>query len=267
MRHDIVLTYLEDCSGGNISPPWPLGRGGLNFHKLLAAQLSPALSDLSAKCSSPDFCALRRCGVAVSCVMAEEPLDLFTASAPTPPRASAVDLPSYRQRLGNLAAHEIYIGTSSWKYPGWCGPIYDEQRYLTRGKFTEAQFNRTCLAEYAEAYRSVCVDAGYYQFPMDKYFAELCAQVPDGFRFAFKVTDEITIRKSPGLPRFGARAGTTNPNSLNAEMFRRLFLGPLEGYRSKVGPLIFEFSTFHQQDFQHGRNFVAAQDQRDPQFQ
>ena len=22
---------LEDCSGGNISPPWPLGRGGLNF--------------------------------------------------------------------------------------------------------------------------------------------------------------------------------------------------------------------------------------------
>jgi uncharacterized protein YecE (DUF72 family) len=85
--------------------------------------------------------------------------------------------------------------------------------------------------------------------------------VPDGFRFTFKVTDEITIRRFPGLPRFGARAGTTNPNFLNAEMFRRLFLGPLEGYRSKVGPLIFEFSTFHQQDFQQGRDFVAALDQ------
>ena len=55
------------------------------------------------------------------------------------------DLPSYRERLAQLAARGIHIGTSSWKYPGWCGLIYDEQRYLTRGKFSEAKFNKTCL--------------------------------------------------------------------------------------------------------------------------
>ena len=89
----------------------------------------------------------------------------------------SLDLPSYRQRLARLAEQGIYIGTSSWKYPGWCGLLYEEQRYLTRNKFSEAKFNRTCLAEYAETYSTVCVDAGYYQFPSDRYMAELCEQV------------------------------------------------------------------------------------------
>ena len=62
-------------------------------------------------------------------------------------------------------------------------------------------------------------------------------QVPDDFRFALKVTDDITIKKFPNLPRFGARAGTMNPNFLNADMFKRLFLNPCEAYRSKIGPL------------------------------
>ena len=31
--------------------------------------------------------------------------------------------------LAPLAAQQVCVGTSSWKYPGWCGQIYDEQRY------------------------------------------------------------------------------------------------------------------------------------------
>src|SRR5437588_3627220 len=54
----------------------------------------------------------------------------------------------------------------------------------------------------------------------------LCEQVPEGFQFAFKVTDEITIKKFPNLPRFGERAGTQNSYFLNAELFQRLFLSP-----------------------------------------
>lgn len=171
------------------------------------------------------------------------------------------NLPRYRQQLSKLADQGIFIGTSSWKYPGWCGLIYDEQRYLTRGTFSEAKFNKTCLTEYAETFRTVCVDAGYYQFPTQGYIGGMCEQVPEEFKFAFKVTDEITIKKFPGLPRFGARAGTMNPNFLNAEMFRRLFLAPCEPFRSKIGPLIFEFSTFHKHEFEHGRDFVAVLDQ------
>ena len=41
-----------------------------------------------------------------------------------------------RSRIQSLASKNVFIGTSSWKYPGWCGMIYDEGRYLTRGKFT-----------------------------------------------------------------------------------------------------------------------------------
>ncbi len=173
----------------------------------------------------------------------------------------SLDLQNYRQRLAQLADQGVFIGTSSWKYPGWCGLVYDEQRYLTRNNFSEAKFNKTCLAEYAQTYRTVCVDAGYYQFPSDSYIGGMCEQVPDGFRFAFKVTDEITIKKFPNLPRFGPRAGTVNPNFLNADMFTRLFLGPCEAHQGKIGPLIFEFSTFHKGDFEHGRDFVAALDQ------
>jgi hypothetical protein len=84
--------------------------------------------------------------------------------------------------------------------------------------------------------------------------------VPEGFKFAFMVTDEITIKNFPGLPRFGGRRGTVNPNFLNPEMFKRLFLAPCEPFRSKIGPLMFEFSTFSKQDFEHGRDFVQALD-------
>ena len=41
-----------------------------------------------------------------------------------PPRAAAL-----AGRLGELAEQRIYLGTSSWKYPGWCGQIYDPARY------------------------------------------------------------------------------------------------------------------------------------------
>lgn len=171
-----------------------------------------------------------------------------------------MDLSYQRERLFELAEEGAYIGTSSWKYPGWCGIVYAEQRYRTRGRFSEAKFNRECLSEYAETYRTVCVDGAYYQFPTAQYLGALCEQVPEGFKFAFKATDEVTVRKFPNLPRFGARAGTVNPNFLNAEMFSRLFLGPCEGVRSKIGPIIFEFSSFHKTDFEHGRDFAGALD-------
>jgi uncharacterized protein YecE (DUF72 family) len=175
-------------------------------------------------------------------------------------RAMSLDLPTYRASLAELAKQGVFVGTSSWKYPGWCGLVYDEQRYITRGKFSEAKFNRACLAEYAETFHTVCVDAGYYQFPTGKHIAELCQQVPEGFRFAFKVTDEVTIKKFPNLPRFGTRAGAVNPHFLDAELFRERFIASCEPFQEKIGPLIFEFSTFHKHDFGHGGDFAAALD-------
>lgn len=113
-------------------------------------------------------------------------------------------------------------------------------------------------AEYAEVFPTVCVDAAYYTFPTEAHLAPL-AEAAD-FRFAFKVTDAITLRRFPNLPRFGAQAGRANPDFLNAARFCEEFLGPLAVLGSRVGPLIFEFSRFYPADYSHGREFVADLD-------
>ncbi len=131
----------------------------------------------------------------------------------------AFDREHLRQSAAKLAASGIFIGTSSWKYPGWRGMLYHEDRYIWRGKFAESRFEKNCLTEYGEVFKTVCVDAAYYTFPSEKYLAGLAAQVPADFQFGFKVTDQITVKKFPNLPRFGKRAGQPNEHYLNAEMF------------------------------------------------
>ena len=159
-----------------------------------------------------------------------------------------------------LAERGVFLGTSSWKYPGWLGQLYTADRYAYRGRFAETRFERDCLAEYAEVFPSVCVDAAYYKFPEARQVEGLVRQVPPGFQFTFKVTDEITIRKFTRLPRFGERAGKPNENFLNADLFANAFLAPLEPHRDYVGVLIFEFSRFYPTDYARGRDFVAELD-------
>ncbi|HTI70105.1 MAG TPA: DUF72 domain-containing protein [Candidatus Limnocylindria bacterium] len=162
--------------------------------------------------------------------------------------------------LAELAASGVYIGTSSWKYEGWLGQVYDPDRYQYRGKFSRSRFERECLAEHAEIFKSVCVDAAYYAFPKQAYLEDLVAKVPEDYRFTFKVTDDITVKRFPNLARFGPKAGQMNPFFLDAERFQAEFLGPCEAIREYVGVLIFEFSHFHPSDFRLGREFLAELD-------
>jgi len=172
----------------------------------------------------------------------------------------AFDREATKQRAAALAAKGVFIGTSSWKYEGWFGQFYTRSRYEYRGKVAMSRFQRDCLREYAEVFKTVCVDAAYYDFPRREYLQGLAAQVPDDFRFAFKVTDALTIKKFPRLDRFGARAGQRNQDFLNADLFAAAFLKPCEDIRPKVGVLMFEFSRFWPSDYEHGRHFVADLD-------
>jgi uncharacterized protein YecE (DUF72 family) len=165
-----------------------------------------------------------------------------------------------RDRLTDLASKGVFIGTSSWKYPGWRGMVYDESRYLYRGKFAKSRFEANCLAEYAEVFKTVCVDAAYYTFPSREYLQGLASKVPPDFRFGFKVTDAITIKRFPDLPRFGPRKGMVNENFLNTDAFASQFLEPCEAIRPQVGILMFEFSRFHRADYQDPREFIADLD-------
>jgi len=162
--------------------------------------------------------------------------------------------------LRELADRGVSIGTSSWKYPGWCGLLYDEQRYFYRGRFAKSRFERDCLTEYAEVFPTVCVDAGYYAFPKPAQIESLCSQVPADFRFSYKVTEEITVKRFSHLPRYGNRRGIENPNFLSASSFALNFLRPLEPHRDQIGLLMFEFSRFKKADFESGREFLGQLD-------
>jgi len=77
------------------------------------------------------------------------------------------------QRVSDLAARNIYIGTSYWKYEGWMGQLYSEDRYSYRGKVARSRFEAGCLEEYSEVFKTVCVDAGFYRFPEERYVEKL----------------------------------------------------------------------------------------------
>lgn len=170
------------------------------------------------------------------------------------------DRDQVRQQASELAARGVFIGTSSWKYEGWLGRLYTPARYEYRGKVAKTRLERDCLGEYAEVFKTVCVDAAYYDFPRPEYLGKLAAAVPDDFRFGFKVTDAVTIKRFPNLPRFGERAGKPNEHFLNADLFAGAFLKPCEAIRDQVGVLLFEFSRFWPSDYEHGRDFVADLD-------
>jgi uncharacterized protein YecE (DUF72 family) len=171
------------------------------------------------------------------------------------------DRDKMKSAIAALAAKGVFIGTSSWKYPGWFGQLYDHDRYVWRGRFSKARFERLCLGEYAQVFKSVSVDAVYYQFPSRAWLEAMVALVPVDFQFALKVTDEITMKRFPNLPRFARRAGQPNQNFLNADLFATAFLGACEPFKSNIGLLMFEFSQFHSSDFGRGREFLTALDE------
>ncbi len=163
-------------------------------------------------------------------------------------------------KLKEMAAHQVYIGTSSWKYEGWCGQIYTRDHYVTRGRFAQKRFEAECLAEYAETFPVVCGDFTFYQFPSEPYWKRLFNSAGPNLQFAFKVPEEITVREFPGHPRYGPRAGAGNPSFLNADLFRGAFTDLLTPYRPRVPVLIFEFGTFNKSCYADAGEFVKDLD-------
>ncbi len=163
-------------------------------------------------------------------------------------------------KLAALASRGVYIGTSSWKYPGWIGQIYTEDRYLVRGRFSERRFQAECLGEYAASFPIVCGDFSFYQFPSEQYWQRLFRSAPASLKYAFKAPEEITVKMFPAHPRYGGRAGENNPTFLDALLFRNSFLDLLEPYRERIAVLIFEFGTFGKQTYRDVGEFLSELD-------
>ncbi len=165
-----------------------------------------------------------------------------------------------RDRLSVLAAANIFIGTSSWKYEGWLGQIYSRNRYMSRGRFSQKRFNDECLAEYAETFPIVCGDFSFYQFPSPDYWRKLFSSAPSSLQFAFKAPEDVTVKQFPRHPRYGPRAGDDNASFMDASIFEASFLDLLAPYRSRVAALIFEFGTFPRYSYSNVDAFLRDLD-------
>lgn len=177
----------------------------------------------------------------------------FDAEATVPPAEATVSrvnavLPKIAPlaaRLHKLAARGVYLGTSSWKYAGWLGQVYDPSRYATRGRFSERKFEQECLTEYAGVFPAVGGDFSFYQFPSTEYWHKLFDQVPTGFAFGLKVPEEITAERYPKHARYGDRAGQDNPQFMDADVLREMFLDRIAPHRDRLGPVMFEFGKVY----------------------
>jgi len=173
------------------------------------------------------------------------------------PEAAAPLAAQLAPKLRALADDGIYFGTSSWKYEGWLGSIYSEDRYQTRNKLSKKKFEDTCLTEYAETFPTVCGDFAFYQFPATEYWKKLFAQVPSTFSIGLKVPEDITVTTWPKHARYGKRAGLENEAFLNAKIFETYFTERLKPFGAQVGPIIFEFATFNKSTFATPTDFMA----------
>jgi uncharacterized protein YecE (DUF72 family) len=185
---------------------------------------------------------------------------LFSETLPLFEEPSEFDRAGLSAKLAALASQNIFLGTSSWKYPGWIGQIYSRNRYLVRGKFSQKRFETECLGEYAATFPIVCGDFSFYQFPPESYWKRLFESAPASLRYAFKVPEEITIKMFPRHPRYGDRVGETNPSFLDAALLRNVFLDLLEPYRERIAVLIFEFGAFPHQCYGDVKEFIAELD-------
>jgi uncharacterized protein YecE (DUF72 family) len=175
-------------------------------------------------------------------------------------RDSGFDRERLRDRLAALAVRGVYIGGSSWKYPGWLDQIYSRSRYQVRGRFSKKLFEDTCLSEYATIFPAVCGDFAFYQFPSEKLWSKLFRQTPAGFRWGLKAPEQIVAPQWPMHARYGTLAGLENHTFLDATLFQQAFLTPLTPFREQVGVLILEFNAVRASGVSNAAEFVKKLD-------
>jgi hypothetical protein len=156
------------------------------------------------------------------------------ATEPTPDGAPASLAPAAVNEMQRTLAQRLpsmlYLGTSSWSFPGWSGLVYDR-------KASESTLARVGLESYAKhpLFRSVGVDKTFYRPAPRGEFERLAAQVPASFRFLVKMWRGV-VEREPFTP-------STAPSAfLDARVAEVECVRPaVEGLGEKAGPLLFQF--------------------------
>ncbi|MGH7893402.1 MAG: DUF72 domain-containing protein [Candidatus Binatia bacterium] len=164
-------------------------------------------------------------------------LDLFGrprpgARGPVGPAPVAPEVAGLGQRL----PAGLYLGTSSWSFPGWRDLVYD--RDVSVGTLA-----RHGLAAYAQhpLLRTVGLDRTFYAPMTREAFEDLGRQVPPAFRFLVKALEASTVAVFPRHERYGAQAGRPNPRFLDAGFVASELLRPATlGLAAGLGPIVFQ---------------------------
>jgi uncharacterized protein YecE (DUF72 family) len=163
----------------------------------------------------------------------EVPVSSRRRTQPVGPAEASGDLVA----LGEQLPRGVYLGTSSWTFPGWTGLVYDHEASTT-------QLAREGLGAYAHhpVLRTVGIDRTFYAPVPASTFTEYAQQVPDGFRFLVKAHEACTLARFPVHERYGAHRGQANDRFLQAAYAVDHVVGPfMEGLGDKAGPLVFQF--------------------------
>ncbi len=154
----------------------------------------------------------------------------------TPPMTQQVQAePADRDlvRTAQKLPRNIYLGTSSWNFPGWRGIVWSRSSGLSA-------LSQQGLAAYARypIFRTVGIDRAFYRPLTSAVYAGFASQVPESFRFLVKAPQVIcdsVLRDRLGRPVHA------NPDYLNADRAMEDFVLPvLDGLGEKAGVLVFE---------------------------
>lgn len=155
------------------------------------------------------------------------------AVRPAPPDAALQDLAAtLRQRYDG----RLFLGTSSWYFPGWAGQVWDRA-------YPVARLTRDGLAAYAAhpLLNTVSLDRGFYR-ALDattaaRLAAQACGAAP-GFRFVVKAPSALTdaLRRDPasGAPL------APNPQFLDPRVAQDSLTPLLQGLGPALGVLVLQ---------------------------
>jgi len=132
----------------------------------------------------------------------------------------------------------LFVGTSSWSFPGWSGLIYP-------GKESESKLSREGLRLYSArpGLSAVGIDRTYYSPMTAKDYSRYAEQVPEGFRFLVKAPEVLMVPRFSKHARYGTRAGRDNPDFLSPRLATDEWISPaVEGLGKKLGCLLLQFS-------------------------
>jgi uncharacterized protein YecE (DUF72 family) len=166
----------------------------------------------------------------------ELPAELLAPPSPKAPRGvQPVPPMPDDQALAAALPAQVYLGSSTWSYPGWQGLVW-------AGRHSEATLAKTGLTAYAAhpLLNAVGIDRGFYRPLAGSEFERYAAQVPAGFRFTVKAPSLVTdalLRSEDG------RGRDANPLFLDATTALQDFIEPAsEGLGTRIGALVFQIS-------------------------